>query len=192
MIKRRNMSKIGLIFAVLLLSLAGISISYAGLTDDINIFGTVTTADDFVTLGGSNQTAWARMFDDPDDFTYEFPGATWATYVLCTPAEDIQTFYLYAGQHYRVGELKVWKNSNYLFVQYYLDDGFVMEESHLHVAASLGGIPQSPGGPIPGGFTYKRDYDPYEQQDTFQIDWDSSWDNVPLYIAAHAVVWGYY
>lgn len=190
--KRSKMSKIGFIFAILLLALTGISISYAGLTDTINIFGTVTTAEEFVTICGSNQTAWARMYDDPNDFTYPFPGANWATYVICTPTEEIQTFYLYAGQHYRVGELNIWNNSNSLFVQFDLDEDFAMEKNHLHIATSLNGIPQSPGGPIPGLFAHNREYDPYQQQDTYQIAWNPSWNNIPLYIAAHSDVWGYY
>jgi len=192
--KRNNLSKIGLIFAILLFALASISASYAGLFDNINIFGNVTTAEEFVTAGGgSSNTAWARMNDDPNDFTYEFTGPNWATYLIVNPIEDIQSFYLYAGQFFKVGELNVWKNNDYLYIQYELDEGFEMEETQLHIAITLDGIPQTGNGnPIPGQFDHKRLYDPYPQSDTYQIDWDSSWNNIDLYIAAHGVIWGIY
>jgi hypothetical protein len=191
--KRSNITKIEFIFAILIIALAGIGVSYAGLYDNITIFGTVTTADDYVTMGGSNETAWARMYDNPNDFTYEFSGANWATYIICTPTENIQTFYLYAGQFYIVGELNIYKDNDYLYVQYNLDEGFEMQETQLHVATSLDGIPHTPtGNPKPGLFDYKREYDPYPSQDTYQIDWNAAWDNVDLYIAAHGVIWGYY
>ena len=46
--KRKNKAtKIGFIFIILILSLASISISYGGLVDDLNIFGTVDTSTDF-------------------------------------------------------------------------------------------------------------------------------------------------
>jgi hypothetical protein len=196
MIKRNNLSKIGLMFAILIFALASISASYAGLFDNINVFGTVTTSDDFVTTGGSSNTAWARMNDDPNDFTYDFPGQNWATYIIVEPTVDIQTFYLYAGQFYRVGELNIWKDNDHLYVQYDLDEGFEMEETQLHIATTLNDIPQTtggnPGNPIPGQFDYKTEYDPFPQQDTYQIDWDSSWNNIDLYIAAHGVIWGIY
>lgn len=193
--RRRNLSKIQIIFAILLFSLASISISYAGLTDNINIFGTVTTSEDFdTTCGQSSNTAWARMYNYSEDFTYEFPGPNWATYIICEPSELPQTFYLFAGQHYWVGELYVWKDSNYLYVKYNLDeDNYSMSESQLHVATLLDGIPHTKNGnPIPGQFDYSKQYDPTEPHDLYQIDWDSDWDNVDLYIAAHAVVWGIY
>ena len=191
--KRNNLSKIGFIFAILIFALAGISASYAGLFDNISIFGTVTTSDDFVTTGGSSNTAWARMNDDPNDFTHEFPGPNWATYIINRTTEDIQTFYLYAGQFYRVGELNIWKNNDYLYVQYDLDEGFEMEETQLHIATTLDGIPHAGNGnPIPGLFDHKRQYDPYPQSDTYQIEWDPSWNSIDLYIAAHGVIWGYY
>ena len=46
----KNMSKTGLIFIILLFSLASISISYSGFTDILQIHGGVTIAEDFYFL----------------------------------------------------------------------------------------------------------------------------------------------
>ena len=156
--------------------------SYGAWTDIITINGTITTGE------GEEETAWARMYDDPEDSTYDFPGANWATYIIHQPTEEPATFYLYAGQHYRVGELHVSKDNDYLYVEYDLD--VAMSESHLHVATSLEGIPQANGNPIPGQFDHKNDHDPQVTEYTYMIPWDQSWNGVDLfYIAAHAVVW---
>ncbi len=187
-----HQKKIGLIFIISILSLAGVSISYAGLTDTIGVIGTVTTAEDFdENLFETSETAWARMNDDPSDFTHEFPGNNWFTYITCTPTENNQTFYLYAGQFHRVGQLNVSNDDNYLNITYDLMNGFTMQESQVHVATTLSEIPQTAGGnPVIGNFDHKNDYDPYLQKHTVQIDWDSDWNDEELFIAAHAVVWG--
>ena len=65
-----------------------------------------------------------------------------------------------------------------------------MSESHLHVATSLEGIPQTPSGnPIPGQFDYGEEYDPSVNVYTYNMPWNQSWNDLDLYIAAHAVVW---
>ena len=182
---KKTIAKLGLLFTIILFSLASISMSYSAWTDTITIQGTVTTG-----TWEENETAWARMNDDPEDFTYDFPGNNWATYIIYNETQE--TFYLYAGQEYRVGELIVWKDTTHLFVKYDLDDGYTMSESHLHVATSLEDIPQNGGGPIPGQFDHKEDHDPRVTEYTYQINWDDDWDGKDLYIAAHAVVWGIY
>lgn len=185
--KKRNLkfAKLGFIFVILIVSLASIGISYSHWSEYIRIKGTITT-------GTWNETAWARMYDYPDNFTYEFPGNNWATYMIHQPTESEATFYLYAAQEYRVGELHVWKDSSYLYVEYDLDDDYDMSESQLHVATSLEGIPQSNGNPIPGQFDHKEDHDPHVTEYTYEIPWDTDWDDKNLYIAAHAVVWGFF
>ena len=185
---KKTTAKLGLLFVVLVFSLASIGASHSWWNDTLTIHGTITTG-----TWEEDETAWARMNDDPDVTTYDFPGDNWATYIKCIPGETIQTFYLYAGQHYRVGELIVWKDTTHLFVKYDLDDGYDMSVSHLHVNTSLEGIPQNNGGPIPGQFDYSEDHDPRVIEYTYQIPWDQSWNNVEfLYIAAHAVVWGFF
>ena len=186
--RKKTIAKLGLLFVIILLSLAGISMSYAAWTDTITIEGTVTTGTWIV-----NESAWARMNDNPGDFIHPFPGSNWATYIKCIPDETIQTFYLYADQEYRVGELYVSKDSSYLYVEYYLDDGYDMSVSHLHVATSLDGIPQTPSGnPKIGNFEYNGEHDPRVTEYTYTMPWDSAWDGIDLYIAAHADVWGIY
>ena len=186
---RKNFAKLGLLFVIILFSLASISMSYGAWTDTITIEGTVTTG-----TWEEDETAWARMNDDPGDFTHRFSESSWATYIIHQPTENQATFYLYAGQHHGVGELIVWKDTTHLFVKYDLDDGYDMSVSHLHVATSLEGIPQNNGngGPIPGLFDYKEEYDPHVTNDVYQINWDDDWDGIDLHIAAHAVVWGIY
>ena len=185
---KKTIAKLGLIFVIILLSLASISMSYAAWTDTITIEGTVTTG-----TWAVNESAWARMYDDPDDFTHGFPGSSWATYIIHQPTEEPVTFYLYASQQYGVGELIVWKNTTHLIVEYHLDDGYDMEDTHLHIATLLEGIPHGGGGnPIPGQFDYTENHDPYVTDYTYNISWDPSWNNLDLYIAAHAVVWGIY
>ena len=186
--KRKNkktIAKLGLLFTILLISLASISMSYAAWTDTITIEGTITTGE------AHNETAWARMYEDPDDFTYEFPGSNWATYIINQSTEEPTTFYLYAAQHYRAGELYVWKDEDdsHLYVEYDLDDGYTMSKSHLHVNTSLEGIPQNNGNPPPGQFDYSEDHNPRVTEYTYGIPWDSAWDGIDLYIAAHAIVW---
>jgi len=190
--KLTKLPKIGFVFFIVVISLAGLSISYAGWTDQIDVNGTITTAEDFVPLIGHSETAWARMYDDPYDYTYEFAGSNWATYIIHQPTTTETTFYLYAGQNYKVGTITIWKNDTNLNIKYYLDDGYEINETHLHVATSLEGIPQHNGNPPPGQFQYKQTHDPLVTEYTYSIPWDSSWDNQPLYIAAHAVVWGIY
>ena len=65
--------------------------------------------------------------------------------------------------------------------------GWCLTETHLHVATSLEGIPQTKkGNPIPGKFTYKDEYDPCVTERIYDIDLDGYTGTV--YIAAHAVV----
>ena len=96
-------------------------------------------------------------------------------------------FPLIAGQHYQVGEVKVWiDDDGDLWVRYEAFDGYCLQETHVHVAYTLDGIPQRNGNPVPGQFASKHDelgcvrYDYHE--------FEGPWDSGPLYIAAHASV----
>ena len=162
---KKTTAKLGLLFVIILFSLASISISYGIWTDTITIEGTITTGE------AHDETAWARMYDISDNFTYEFPGSNWATYIINQSTEEPATFYLYAGQHYRAGELHVWKDNSYLYIEYDLDDSYDMSESHLHVATSIDGIPQNNGNPIQGQFDYGEDHEPHISEYTYEIPW---------------------
>lgn len=143
----------------------------------------------------TSETAWARMNDDPLDFTYPFnpdpsdpthwQGGSWATFMEVEAGETPQVFYFYAGQFYRVGEVEISREASNLVVEIVLDEGFFVSEAHLKVSTeSLEGTSSAPG-----QFPYKVD-DLWAGGYTFTVPWSDSWDGVPLYIALHGVVWG--
>jgi hypothetical protein len=99
-----------------------------------------------------------------------------------------------------VGEVRVWNDTDYIYVKYVIDadltpgdpsDDWVLttlSETHLHVADSLDGIPQTAkGNPIPGKFEYSMHHTPGTQMYVYQIPNTWTTGNI-LYIAAHAVV----
>lgn len=95
---------------------------------------------------------------------------------------------LIAGQHIDAGDVVVWNDSNTLYVKYVTADGWSLTETHLHVASSLGGIPQTKkGNPIPGKFDHNTEHAPAVTDYLYTIDLDSNTGD-KLYIAAHAVV----
>ena len=177
--------KIGIFFTVLIFCLAVTSISYSLWVDDVDINFSITIGkkqEDF-------ETTWARMYNQPDNFTYEFPGNNWATYIKHYPNETQETFYLYAAQNMYVGQLIIWRNNTHLFIKYSLDENYSMSESHIHVETTLYNIPQANGNPIPGLFAYKKNHEPNVIEYTYEINWNESWNQQLLFIAAHAVVW---
>jgi len=104
---------------------------------------------------------------------------------------------LLAGQNIDVGDVSVWNDDTNLYVKYETTGGWMMTETHLHIAMDETTIPQTTGGkngkgtvgnPIPGHFDYGDCYDPSVTEDTFTIDLDGWAPGTPLYIAAHAVV----
>jgi len=60
-------NKIGTIFLISMLALAGVGISYAGLTDKISIYGTVTTGTVDLTIEEYSGTWVWKVYDDPDE-----------------------------------------------------------------------------------------------------------------------------
>ncbi len=94
---------------------------------------------------------------------------------------------LIAGQYTDVGDLNVYEEDGFLYVEYKTDSGWLMSETHLHVATNLDDIPQANGNPIPGQFEFKREYSPKTDFDVYKISL-SNFDSGTLYIAAHAVV----
>ncbi len=95
---------------------------------------------------------------------------------------------LYAGQHIDVGTVTVSDDGTDLTVTYNTTDGWVMTETHLAIAGSLEGIPQTgKGNPIPGKFEHSMDHDPAVTVYTYTIP--ITWEPcIELSIAAHAVV----
>jgi hypothetical protein len=99
-----------------------------------------------------------------------------------------------------VGEVRVWNDGDNLYVMYVIDadltpgdvsdDGVptLIYETHLAVATSLSGIPQTKkGNPTPGQFPYSTIHDPGVTEFMYMIP--LAWDpGTALHIAAHAVV----
>jgi len=91
-----------------------------------------------------------------------------------------------------VGTVKVWNDNEYLYVKYETDECWIILETHLHVADSLIGIPQTKkGNPIPGHFEYYSTeiFEEGIKEKLFSIPLPEEWkNNGDLFIAAHAVV----
>lgn len=97
-----------------------------------------------------------------------------------------QTIDLLAGQTSNVGTVKVCNDDTNLYVTFTTTGTNFMRETHLAVATSLSGIPQTKKfNPIPGQFAYKTAHAPAVQTFTYTIP--KTWaTGTPLYIAAHA------
>lgn len=97
---------------------------------------------------------------------------------------------LIAAQTIDVGEVLVWNDGDTLFVRYETDGDWVLADTHVAVATTLGGIPQTKNGnPIPGQFEFSTNHSPSVNGFTYEIDLDWA-DGTLLYIAAHAGVCG--
>jgi len=85
------------------------------------------------------------------------------TYLTKGTEAEPDSFPLYAGQDMLVGEVLVWNNDIELCVRYELnqdalDEDWLLIETHLAVATTLDGIPQTKThNPIPGKFLYGDD-----------------------------------
>ncbi len=100
-----------------------------------------------------------------------------------------QTVTLFAGQTINAGTVTVFNQGTQLFVRYQLAGDWTLDEAHLAVATSLGGIPQTKSGnPKPGKFPYSASFDDGVTTILFSVD-SSAWQpNQPIYIAAHAAL----
>ncbi len=131
----------------------------------------------------NTETAMLRMNDVPNDFSYRWGTHPWFSYVKHAPSTQPQTFYFYAGQHYRVGEAQVWKDASFLYVQIDLDNPYEMTESHLNV--QLQGYS---GTPSFGLFPYKANHTPKVSTYQYKVPFKSEWVGQNLSIALHGVV----
>jgi hypothetical protein len=87
-----------------------------------------------------------------------------------------------------VGDVIIWNDLDFLYITYEVTGDWYITETHLHVADSLEGIPQTKkGNPIPGHFDYSNHHDPSVQTYLYAVPW--TWEpGTTLYIATHAVV----
>ena len=93
------------------------------------------------------------------------------TYLTKHTADAPQVTTLFAGQTIEVGTVNVWNDDVNLYVKYVLTDlDWCLTETHLAVAVSLDGIPQTKkNNPIPGQFPYQCCYDEGGSEWVFQI-----------------------
>lgn len=82
-----------------------------------------------------------------------------------------ETVALIAARTTEIGSVTMWLEGDMLLVQYETQASWVMDATHLAVAASIGGIPLNPAGnPLLGHFPYKQVHSPGVTQDTYSID----------------------
>jgi hypothetical protein len=128
------------------------------------------------------QTAWARMQDEPSGYDYIFDGHVWFSYLMVEPTAYIQTFYFYAAQAHRVGEVDIWVENGYLHIEIRMDQGFALAEAtKVNVQTSLNDY-SNPAW-APGQY-------PLTGNSSFSIAWLDAWNDEILYIAIHGVVSG--
>lgn len=122
-----------------------------------------------------------------------------APMVGAAAAEDV-TVDLIAGQNTDAGDVHVWHDTEYFYVEYSTDDGWMLSETHLAFSVDetpsdgicdIGDIPQTKkGNPIPGQFPYSDSYDPLTDHAEYKVafsDLGFSFGE-EICIAAHAVV----
>lgn len=106
---------------------------------------------------------------------------------------------LFAGQTIDAGTVTVSNDGTNLYVAYSTKNGWLLTETHLAIATSLAGIPQTKNGnPKVGNFAYQRSYHPAVGSDVYVLPLDQlavslhldrfTCGSSQLYIAAHAVV----
>lgn len=106
---------------------------------------------------------------------------------------------LFAGQTIDAGTVTVSNDSSNLYVTFSTTNGWRLTETHLAIASTLSGIPQTKSGnPKVGNFPYQRTYDPSVTSDVYVFSLDQLAVSLgldrfdcgvtSLVIAAHAVV----
>jgi len=96
---------------------------------------------------------------------------------------------LIAGQHINAGTVTVTNTETEIVVTYQTSGDWLIEETHLDVELSYGGLNTTKkGNPVPGQFTYYSSHSNPVSQVTFSIENFGWTEESELYIAAHAVV----
>jgi len=132
----------------------------------------------------------------------QVPATTDQSGVTYLTKGDPTSFPLYAGQRDLVGKVLVWDDGEELCVRYELnedalEEGWLIYETHVDAATTLGGIPQKNGNPPPGKLRYGDDElpgvavaGPYciPFEDIIGFNEGDDLCGVELVIAAHAVI----
>lgn len=101
-------------------------------------------------------------------------------------ANSFAEYHLYAGQNIHVGDVGVYQDSGNLVVEFDMDEGWYVNETHLAVKQYDSWIPQKKGNPIPGKFQYSMAYEIPESNDAYVIPMPTY--PLPFHIAFQADV----
>ena len=115
-------------------------------------------------------------------------GKSWATCSEYTVSAGPSSYQLLAGQTIDVGTVTVSDDGSSVTVQYNVNPPWYITETHVAVADTCAGIPQTKkGNLIPGKFPEGDDDLAEVGSATYVLELPESWSN-PICIAAHAVV----
>jgi len=96
------------------------------------------------------------------------------------------TWDLIAGQHYLVGQVSLWNDTETLWVEYVLLDDteydWYLTEAHLYIGLD------KPKKPAPGKFPYKKEFDSEVDCYLFEVELDEDWHCDTVYVATHATI----
>ena len=99
-----------------------------------------------------------------------------------------QTETLFAGQTHYAGTVTISANEGSICVAYQTDGPWLLTETHLAIADTLAGIPQTKSGnPRPGQFPWSATHNPAVSQFTYCVSYPYTAGEA-LYVATHAVV----
>lgn len=134
------------------------------------------------------ETAMVRMYDSDTDFTHRWLMKNnrphpWFSYVKTYPGMDPQTFYFYAGQKYKCGEVEIWHEGDFLKVDLTMVNDWSLLASHLKI--QLVGFQ---GAPAFGLFPYSSYHEPPTNQLLYSVPWNTDWDGMQLNISLHGDV----
>lgn len=101
---------------------------------------------------------------------------------------EITAVPLLAGQHIDVGTVTVWNDADTLYVQFATTGNWVIDETHVHIGATVDDIPQKNGNPRPGQFAYKTTHDPAVTEYTYEIPLGDYAAGDTLVVATHAAL----
>jgi hypothetical protein len=121
--------------------------------------------------------------------TAVLPFGTTSAQAACVVTPKVVT--LYAGQSIDAGTVTVTNDASNLYVTFTATAPWLLSQTHVHVADSLAGIPQTKtGNPKIGNFAYQTTHVPATSTFTYSISKSAlSLDvNQSVVIAAHAVV----
>lgn len=150
-------------------------------------------------MNATKLTFYGIIFQSCSNILKRFLGILFLSFILASTAEAQHTFCgvpttvsLIAGQNITSGSVTVNNDENgMLYINIATTDNWLLKATHIAVASSLSGLPQTKtGNAIPGQFPYSNTFDPYVSQYQYIISSGSSGylPGTELYIAVHAEV----